>query len=116
MKKVIIVNGTVESVVKNIFWLAWQASECLGMGRLQNKPGATIDMVWDNVVTSGDYTVSHDRPGEPSADYVFGRMMKLRLKYDDVSISYPDSEPRPDYQSWCRKYPTYEALINAAMK
>lgn len=50
-------------------------------------------------------------------DYVEGRMVKLRLSRDtDGQWKVPEWEPRADYQSWCREYPTYAALADAAEK
>ena len=106
-----------EAVAKQMMWLAWQACGApLGMGVLQDAPKATKEDVWQNVITQGDY---QGRPpnanGAYYADYVFGRMMKLSLQYDDGTIELPDREPTIDYQSWSRKYPTYESLFNAAV-
>lgn len=43
-------------------------------------------------------------------------MMKLGIKWDKDSVTIRDNEPRVDYQSWCRTYPTYQALFDAAIK
>ena len=105
-----------EAVVKEMFWLAWQAcGGPFGMGVLQNKPAATKDDVWNNVATSGDYVGGpHTRPNEVYGDYVFGRMVKLSLTFDTDTIAWNDRKLDPEYQAWCIKYPTYQALFDAA--
>lgn len=120
-----------ELVVREACWLAWQAcGSPFGMGTLQNKPDATKEDVWRNIHTGphgGDYTlegpvnekmvvVGGTEPGRVSADYVFGRMMKLRLEWDKDGVKFDDYPPRADYQSWCGKYPTYQDLIEASVK
>jgi len=107
-----------EEVVKEMFWLAWQAcSGPLGMGILQNNPEAGRDDVWKNVQTSGDYVGSllDSRPGRAYGDYVFGRMMKVGAEYGSDWIELREEAPRPDYQAWCLTYPTYGALYDAAV-
>lgn len=104
-------------VAKQYFWLAWQAcGSPMGMGFLQNRPTATIDDVWNNVNTNGDYAYNDTKPNEPYGDYVFGRMMKTGLRIDGDIIQVRDDEPRCDYQSWCGKYATYGELLEAAAK
>jgi len=49
------------------------------------------------------------------ADYVFGRMMKLGFTWTAGTILVPDSDCKLDYQAWCGRYPTYRALIEAAI-
>lgn len=104
-------------VTKRAFFLAWEAAGSpIGMGFLQDQPGASEEEVWQNVVGAGDY------PGDPRGgaqspygDYVFGRMLKLRVTMGYQSVTVPDSEPRADYQAWCRVYPSYDALIKDAI-
>ena len=105
-----------EAVVKEMYWLAWQAcGGPVGMGVLQENPGADRDAVWGNVRSRGDYPgLAMSGPGMAVGDYVFGRMMKLRLGYGGDWIDLPDRTPTRDYQSWCGEYPTYEALYDAA--
>ncbi|GAH75852.1 unnamed protein product, partial [marine sediment metagenome] len=103
---------------KRIMWLAWQAcGGPLGMGFLQDRPTATEEEVWENVASCGDYPHGKDipgyrRPGEVHADYVFGRMMKLTLKFHDNAIEISDGWNR-DYQAFCGKYPNAKALLDA---
>ncbi len=114
----------VEDVVKRMFWLGWQAcGGPLGLGFLQNTPGADEGQVWDNVASHGDYpgTIGalSDDDGKKSVkgDYVFGRMMKLSVSWSpDGTIVVSDNAPRADYQAWCREYETCEALCNAAIE
>lgn len=106
-----------EEVTRRAFYLAWQAcGGTFGMGFLKNAPGSSEADVWRNVQTRGDYTPQEPKPGEAYGDYVFGRMMKLSVRWDETGVSVPDSEPRGDYQAWCGKYPSYKALIEAAIE
>ena len=111
-----------EAVVKEMFWLAWQAcGGPLGMGMFQDNPAADKESVWKNVYDAGDYPggkkmAGFRRNGGAYGDYVFGRMMKLYIELDAESLEFSDNAPRIDFQSWCGKYPTYEALYDAAVK
>lgn len=113
-------NGlTGEAVVKRAFFLAWIAcGRPMGMGILRDRPNSTEEDVWRNVQESGDYDFRRGSSGDPGCaygDYVFGRMMKLTLRYGADWVEFADSTPRPDYQSWCIKYPSYRALIDEAI-
>lgn len=105
-------------VAKEMFWLAWQAcGGPMGMGFLQSRPDATRDDVWRAVSgqEATDYAMPRGEMSAPYGDYVFGRMMKLGVEIGDGFIKLRESTPRPDYQSWCREYPTYLALAEAAV-
>lgn len=104
-------------IAKRMCWLAWQASQVMGMGVLQNR-SMTEDQVWSAATggPGGDYPIPHGSVSEVNADYVAGRMMKLRLKLSYEGVTVSDAPPRSDYQSWCKTYPTYDALIVAALK
>jgi len=105
-------------VAKRAFWLAWQAcGGTLGSGFLQDRADANEDLVWLNVIAAGDYPGSIKNPTDkPYADYVFGRMLKVGMTLGSNTISIQDSAPHDDYQAWCTTYPTYRALIEAAIK
>lgn len=115
-------------VVKEACWLAWQACRgTSGMGALQNRPDANKEDVWNNICTGGlgaDYpnappsmtVIGGTGPGRVSADYVFGRMMKLRLEWSDEEVKFDDFAPTPDYQAWAYVFPTYQDLIEASVK
>ncbi len=107
-----------EVVVKRAFWLAWQAcGGTLGLGFLKNRPEASEDDVWAGVCEARDYggiSCKRIHDGGVYGDYVFGRMMKLSVKFTKDTITTRDDTPRADYQAWCLKYPSYDALINAA--
>jgi hypothetical protein len=118
-----------EAVVQEAFWLAWQAcGGPLGMGVFQDRPGVTKEDVLRNIARRGDYpglakmeaegrVFPANKPGEMYADYVFGRMMKLGLRWNETAVLVDeDHNPRPDYQGWSRTYPTYEALVREALK
>lgn len=121
MKLTVSDSSKTKDVVKRAFYLAWVAcGGPLGLGFLQNKPGASEDDVWKNVCTDGDYAGNlrgnkvEDGKGEVYGDYVFGRMMKTGIKWDGDAITVRDETPRHDYQAWCRKYPTYDAIVREA--
>jgi hypothetical protein len=104
-------------IAKEMFWLAWQAcGGPEGMGFLQNRPNATKEEVWSMVTgqAMGDYPVPIGKGSRPYADYVFGRMMKFGVEIHEDHLLIQDSKPRNDYQSWCRVYPTHDALLKAA--
>jgi hypothetical protein len=112
-------DGPAEPVVKRMFYLAWKAVGGPSgiMGCLQDRGEVSEDEVWQNVKTAGDYPGGHlgrERPGHAYGDYVFGRMMKMGVDWTDDTITTRDSPLRIDYEAWCRKYPTYEALVLAA--
>jgi hypothetical protein len=109
-----------EEVVKEAFWIAWQAcGRPQGLGMLQNRPNATKEDVWNNIRQAGDYEggaiTNPDKPGDAYGDYVFGRMMKLGIKWNKEAVIVREDSPRIDYQSWCLKYPSYKTLIDAAI-
>lgn len=96
------------SVAKRAFFLAYESSSAMGLGFIQARSNVTEDDVWTAINSRND--------NNPYADYTFGRMMKLSINFNDTFVSVPDSQPRGDYQSWCRKYQSYESLIEAAVK
>ncbi len=112
-----------EAVVKEAFWLAYQAcGGPAGMGFLQTNATATKEDVWNNVRSAGDYPAGATalmkaaQPGDAYGDYVFGKMMKLGLKWTEKGVEVRDGDvPRRDYQAWCRVYATYEALVQQAL-
>jgi len=116
--KILIPKGvSPKRVAKRAFFLAWSAcGGPLGMGWLQNTPNAGEEDVWQNIQEAGDYPGRNPvESGKAYADYVFGRMMKLGLKFDRDSVTVQDNAPTRDYQAWCCRYTTYEALVEAAL-
>lgn len=103
---------TGEQVAKRILFLAYQASRVVGMGVIHAKDDALEQEVWEQCVNN---RWSGHRPGQISADYVFGRMMKLSVLWSESGVTIPHDEPRPDYQSWCTTYRTAADLIAAAI-
>lgn len=103
-----------EEIVKLAFWLAFQASHPMGLGFLQSEAAAvaTEDDVWDKVSKQE----SSDGSLRFSADYIYGRMMKMNLCIRDGEITFPSHKISPDYESWCLKYATYEDLLKAAQQ
>lgn len=104
MKKVQVNNP--QAVVKRAAYLAYKASKVIGMGVFAAKDNVTEDEVWGIVHMDGNNHIS--------GDYIFGRMIKIRLDYGDDHIKIAVT-PHPGYQSWCTTYPTYEALVDAAV-
>ncbi len=105
-------------IVKRMFWLAWQAcGGTLGLGFLQDNAGADEDAVWSQVQTQGDYPgAARTKKGEADGDYVFGRMMKLYIRFTETEIELREDAPRHDYQAWCGKYPSYKALFDVSLE
>lgn len=103
-------------LVKDIFYTAWLAcGSPRGMGVLQDNPGASREEVWECVRDSKDYAMTTNTKTSWKADYVFGRMMKFTVELDEDKVVVSGSaEPTPSYQSWCKTYPTYQALCQAA--
>jgi len=107
-----------EAVAKRAFYKAWKAcGSTSGAGFLQDKPGATEDDVWNNIVRQADYPFMRPQDdGVVMADYVFGRMMKLRIEYNKDSVKVKDEKADVEYQRWAIDYHTYSDLIEAAIK
>lgn len=127
-----------KAVVQRAFYLAFLAAgAAVGMGVLQDRGGVTEEQVWKNVATRGDYGgglipgMDDASKGKAYGDYVFGRMLKLRIEFNESegTITFTDSAPQADYQGWSsgkprvaadvprtpgEKYPTYAALIEHA--
>ena len=128
-----------EAVVKRMFTLAYAAcGGTAGMGIFQERKSVSEDEIWRNVYTMGVYPGTASRTKEDTAsgdaygDYVFGRMMKLRVQFDKRAgtITIPDYAPQADYQGWSsgkpkvasdvpysltNKYPSYLALLEHAI-
>ena len=122
------VDNNPEQVIKEAFWLAYQAAGSpRGMGVMSANPDATKDEVWNNVLNAGDYAGGpNTSEAEYYGDYVFGKMLKLRL-YDlsvinsnfmgfggDNAVGIPDTEVEASYQGWCHEYDNYRHLVEEA--
>lgn len=108
-------NEAAINVAKEAVWLAWNASHVAGAGFLQDRgPNQDREKVWDHAYNQRDYAVRNGPPERINCDYVMGRMMKLHFTVKGATITHQDYEPRLDYQSWCRVYPTFAALFDAA--
>ena len=114
-------------VVKRAMFLAWQAcGGALGNGIFQDRgPGMTEAQVWEQLVEKGDYSggnafgqrnTDEADQGDVYGDYVFGRMMKVGYSWSDGDRInyYHDDKLTLDYQAWCGRYPTHQALLDAA--
>ena len=103
-----------DKFAERLMYLAWCASGVYGMGAFQDRGVQDQEAVINNIVNSGDYVGGRAEPaGTLYGDYVFGRMMKTTCRFDKDTITVSDGKPRHDYQSWARKYPTYEDLVLA---
>ena len=110
-----------DTIVPRMLFLAYQASGVFGMGRLQVRDNMTERDVLINVLFAGDYFDNGPLPGwHPkgglSADYVFGRMMKLTIRWTGDEIEVDDRRLDPEYQSWSTTYPTYRHLYDDALE
>lgn len=108
------------AVAKRALYLAWTAAGGpQGMGIMQDKGKQDEAAVWDQAYEMRDYSgrLKSEPAGRVNADYVFGRMLKLRFSITGKEITFDDCEPRSDYQSWAgRKFPTFASLFDAAAK
>ena len=103
---------------KRLFYLAWKAcGRPMGMGVFQDRPNATENEVFQNVLSAGDYACNM-RSGQKGiyGDYVFGRMMKFGFEVNDGVLVFDDDDYRSDYQGFARTYPNAAALIDATAK
>jgi len=98
--KVILTEGQAKQLVVNVV----NASEPMGMGFLHvEDKDYTKDDVVDLFKTDSIYI-----------DCFHGRMVKFNMRKESKdSYVLPDNEPRSDYQSWCRKYPSYQSLVDS---
>lgn len=104
-------------VAKKAIYLAWQAcGGPSGYGVFQDRGEQDEEAVWDQAFNMKDYRGRNNIPaGYVNADYVFGRMMKLRFSLaGDTLKEISDSTPLGDYQGWCYVYPSYAKLFDAA--
>lgn len=107
------------AVAKEAVWLAWQAcGGPIGYGFMQDKgPDQDREKVWDHAYNERDYSGTHQAGDDRiNCDYVMGRMMKLRFGLKGAIITHNDYPVDINYQSWFRKYPTFNALFEAAEK
>lgn len=98
-------------LAKRMFFLAYKASNVVGMGVLQARDGVTEADVWKSAITSWD---GRDNSSKPYGDYIFGRMMKMSLSVGNGAVEFRDTKLNREYQSWCGVYSTYLALAQAA--
>jgi len=122
MFKFKVTGVSIEQFVKRMFYLAWQASSVVGMEALHNRGEQDEETVWKNVFDRGDYPRGNtipgfaNKPGMVHGNYVFGRMMKLNVRWgEDGTITTTDGY-RWDCQSFCRQYQTPRELAIAAQE
>jgi hypothetical protein len=124
LKFKILPEDKTQPVIKRMFFLAWRAcGKPQGMGVHRDRgPNVSEEEVFQNILEKGDYPERPKnpsqlhQPGTLSADYVFGRMMKMHLEFGDDWISWRDTELDPEYESWCESYRSYESLLQNAAR
>lgn len=108
-------NEEQEKTLKVALWLAYDASNPMGLGFLAASmaPKFTVNSLWDKYKDS--VTEFKDGNIELYTDYVEGRMMKTIFSVDKSGLLTinDNREPHSDYQSWCKLYTTNGELINA---
>ncbi len=118
----LVFNSNTEAiyVASRALFLAYNASNVMGMGAFQAQDNKLESEVFDNVIHKRDYPGRSETPDLTNcrlyADYVFGRMMKLVINVNNSTLEFSDDKPRLDYQSWGSKYKSYDKLFKAAMK
>lgn len=83
---------------------ACQHSKAVGIGRLHFNP--------DTVFKAEHFPVGLG--AAINLDYVQGRMVKLNIWSEAEDVWKMRDKADPEYQSWCRKYPTARSLIESA--
>lgn len=109
---------TPEQFASRAFKLVYHACDKPGgMGVFQARDQVTEEQIFNNVKTDGDYPDSiRDRDdGRYYGDYVFGRMMKWGMSIRDGVLDLRDAPYRPDYQSFCDRYPTPESIVESVL-
>ena len=109
-------NERALEIAKEAIWLAWNAvGGPAGSGFLRDNPAAQKEEVWKQAYEMGDYSGRGSmEKSYVNADYVFGRMLKLRFHIKGDTLQLPDNAPQRDYQGWCHKFKSYEDLFHAA--
>jgi len=97
--------------VFRLFSNAFIASKSMGLGK--------VSFDSEHSFTTDDFAGLRHWKGGFCADYVYGRMMKLRIYSHEYGwIVNPglnsEDDPRIDYQSWAEKYPTWPDLFKSA--
>lgn len=105
-------------VAHRALFLAYNASVVFGMGAFRAVENTTEEQVVNNILNRGDYPTirTYSESTHIYADYVFGRMMKLHMDVVDNTIETQPIKLNQGFQSWSKKYKSYEKLIKAAMK
>jgi hypothetical protein len=113
-------SKTVE-LVRRMFFLAYNAcGTASGLGFLQAASNASEDDVWNSVMNRGDYpggsAFMNQKDNEVRGDYVFGRMMKLNIRFDkdNGTIEISDRKTDINYNRWATKYDSHLELAQDA--
>jgi hypothetical protein len=86
---------------------AVNASIPMGMGYLQHE---------EKEYTADDMRAEMDAKGGIDFDYFRGRMVKTGIEKTATGYRLSDGKPHSSYQSWARKYPTYQALADSVLE
>jgi hypothetical protein len=104
MARITVENG--EETARRMLRLAYDASRAVGMGFLAARDRVTDAELWTDA--------TYARPDGVNADYLFGRMMKLRFTFGPDWVDGSDGAYSRDYQSFAGKYPDFASLAAAA--
>jgi len=115
--KVKIIGVKKEEFIKTLFFLLWQSSKVVGAGVLQDKPEATKEDVWNNILACNDYPGKPHHPKDGLVlDYVFGRCMKFTLRWENDIIVLREKKFHIQYETWQHKYPDNKTILDATSK
>lgn len=106
--------------VKRAVFLAFNASRPFGAGFLQSSKVQREDLseekVWDQAYNEKDYCSRNTSDAcRVNCDYVFGRMMKFRMKWKGDIVNMLNNDYRGDYQSFAGTYSNNEELAKAVI-
>ena len=110
------------ALAKRMVFLAYNAAGgASGMGIFQaTRLGGQApdeETVWKCAYNAEDYNGNkHTKKNEIYCDYVFGSMMKWGCSWDFCEVNIVDKIFRPDYQGFCKTYPSNLALVNASLE
>lgn len=117
MHQITVPGKTGLEIAKRVMFLAYQAAAVVGAGQFQAVDDATEDEVWERICTCGDRLFAN-KPRQTNpvfAEYVFGRLMDLRVTLDASSCEISDRPLDVENNTWSRTYPTAADLADAVV-
>lgn len=94
-----------EQQIRQIAVNAFHNSRPLGLGYLNHRPDLNVNLE--------DFDLED---GNLDLDYVAGRCVKLFIRNIGGEMWEIAQSPTRDHQTWVRKYPTNEALVESVVK